>query len=81
MGPKGDEREKVVKNIFNGIMMKKFLNCKKERDIKVQEAKIVPKNKNPNRPRPRYIIIKKEKVRENSKGSKRKTKSCIQGTT
>ena len=64
-------------------MAEKFPNLKKETDIQVQKAQRVPNKINSNRPRPRHIIIKiaKFKDKENSKGSKRKTKSHIQGNT
>ena len=56
-------------------MALKFPNLRKETDIQVQEAQRVPNKVNPNRPIPRQIILKMEKVKdkENSKGSKRKT--------
>ena len=48
----------------------------KETEIKIQKAQRAPNKLNPNRPIPRYIIIKMAKVKgkEDSKGSKRKAK-------
>ena len=60
-------------------MAKNFPNLKKEIDIQVQEAQRVPNKINSNRPTTRHIIIKMAKVKENTKGNKRKTKSHIQG--
>ena len=52
-------------------MADNFSNLKKEADIQVQEAQRVPNKMNSNRPTPRYIITKMEKLKnkENSKGS------------
>ena len=36
----------------------------KHTDIKIQEAQRVPSKLNPNRPTPRYIIIKMAKVKD-----------------
>ena len=57
------------------MMAEKFPNLRKETDIHIQEAQRVPNKLNPNGPIPRHIIIKMIKVREDSKNSKRKTKS------
>ena len=54
-------------------------NLKKETDIQKQEPQRVPSEMNQNRPMSSHIIIKMAKVKENSKGSKSKTKSYIQG--
>ena len=56
-------------------MAENFPNLK-ETDINIQEAETAPNKVNPNRPTPRYIIIKIAKVKdkEDSKGSKRNTK-------
>ena len=59
-------------------MVEKFPNLKKEKDIQIQESQRAPNKLNPNRPTPRYIIKRMAKVkdkREDSKGSKRITKS------
>ena len=55
-------------------MADNFPNLKKEADIQLQEAQRVPNKMNSNKPIPRWIIIKmaKFKVRENTKGNKRK---------
>ena len=55
-------------------MADNFPNLKKEADIQLQEAQRVPNKMNSNKPTPRCIIIKvaKFKVRENTKGNKRK---------
>ena len=49
-------------------------HLEKEKDIQLQEAQRVP-----NKPTSRHIIIKMAKVKEDSKGSKGKTKSYLQG--
>ena len=55
-------------------MAHNFPNLKKEADIQVQEAQRVPNKQNSNKPTPRCIVIKmvKFKLRENTKGNKRK---------
>ena len=61
-------------------MAEKFPNLKKETDIQIQEAQRVPNKMNSNRLAPRHIIVKMGKVKdkkENSKGSKIKTKNHI----
>ena len=51
-------------------------NLKKESDIQIQEAQGGPNKLNPKRLTPRKIIIKMAKIKgQDSKGSKRKTKS------
>ena len=45
-------------------MTENFPNMKKETDIQVHKAQIIPNEMNPNRPTPRHIIIKMEKVRD-----------------
>ena len=72
--PEGEEREKRTENVQE-IMAENFPNLKKETDIQIQEAQRVPNKMNPNRPTPRHIIIKMAKVKEDSEGSKKKTKS------
>ena len=60
-------------------MSENFPNLK-HTDIKIQEVQMAPNKLNPNRPTPRHIIIKMSKIsnkREDSKGSKRKTKSYL----
>ena len=45
-------------------MAENFPNLKKEIDTQIQEAQRVPNKINPNRPTPRYIIIKMAKVKD-----------------
>ena len=45
-------------------MTESFQNLKKEIDIQLQETQRIPNKKNPNRPTPRYIIIKRAKVKD-----------------
>ena len=46
-------------------MAENFLKLKKETDIKVLiKAQSVPNKMNPNRPTPRHIMIKMEKVKD-----------------
>ena len=51
-------------------MAKNFPNLKKQ--ISRSRNHRVPKKMNPKRPTPRYVTIKMAKVKDNSKGSKRK---------
>ena len=45
-------------------MAENFPGLKKETNTQVQEAQMVSNKINPNRPTPRYIIIKMTKVKE-----------------
>ena len=59
--PEEEEKEKGIENIFEEIMAENFPNLM-DTDIKIQEAQRDPNKLNPNRPTPRYIIIKMAKV-------------------
>ena len=48
-------------------MAENFSNLKKETNLQVQEAQRVPNKINPNRPTPRYIIIKIAKLKTRRK--------------
>ena len=52
-----------MENIFEEIMAEIFPNIKYT-DIKIQEAQRAPNKLNPNRPTPRYIIIKMAKFKK-----------------
>ena len=58
--PKGEEKKKGIENIFEEIISENFPNLK-EADIKIQESQRVPNKFKPNRPTPRYIIVKMAK--------------------
>ena len=45
-------------------MTESFLKLKKETNMQVLETQNVPNKMNPNRPTPRYTIIKMAKVKE-----------------
>ena len=45
-------------------MAENFPNLKKETDIQVQEAQSVPNKMNPNKPKPKHIIIEIAKVKD-----------------
>ena len=57
------KRRKGIENIFEEIMAENFSKLK-HTDIKIQEAQRAPNKLNPNRPKPRYIIIKMAKVKD-----------------
>ena len=73
------EKKKGIEDVFEEIMAEKFPNLKKETDIQIQEAQGVPDKMNPNRPTPRYIIIKMAKVKERILKSAREKQSSLQG--
>ena len=58
-------------------MTENFPNLVKETDIQVQEVQRVPNKMNPKRPTARHIVIKKQKVKDNLKNSKRKAVSYL----
>ena len=75
----GEEKEQVIKNLFEKIMTKNFPNLVKEIDIQVQEAQTIPNKMDTKRTTPRHIIIKMPKVKgENLKSSKRKANNYLQ---
>ena len=47
--PEGKDREKIIKNISEVILVEYFPNLKKETDIQVQEVQRVPNKMNPNK--------------------------------
>ena len=55
-GPKGEEREQGIKNLFEEIMAIKFPDLVKKIDTHIQEAQRVPNKMNSKRYTPRYII-------------------------
>ena len=55
--PRGEEREKGIKNTFES-----FPNLKWETVFKRPEAQRVPNNKNPNRPTPGHIMTKDKEM-------------------
>ena len=66
------EGEKAIKYVFDEIIAENYPYLKKKSDIQIQKAQRVPNKMNPNKSTPRRII-KTAEVRQDSKGSKRKT--------
>ena len=63
--PEGEEEEQEMENSFENIMKESFPNLAKEIDFQeVQEAQRVPKNLDPRKHTPRYIIIKLPKIKD-----------------
>ena len=62
------EEENGIENTFEEIIAENFPNLK-DTEFKIQEAQRAP-----NRPTPRHIVIKWQKLKTDSKGSKRKAK-------
>ena len=75
--PEEEEKENGIENIFEEIMSENFPNLQ-EPDIKIQQAQRAPNKLNPNRPKPRYIIIKMAKVKDKERILKavREKKKC-----
>jgi len=63
IGISEEEKEKEIENIFEEIMSENLPNLKAT-DIKIQEAQRALNKLKPNRPTPRYIIIKMAKVKD-----------------
>ena len=61
--PEREEEEQEIENLFEKIMKEIFPNLVKEISIQVQETQRVPKNLDPRRNTPRYIIIKLHKIK------------------
>ena len=60
---KEKRKRKDVENVFDEIMAEDFPNLKKETDVQVQEEQRVTDKRNTNRPTPRHIIIKMQKLK------------------
>ena len=75
------EEEQGIGNLFEKVMMGKFLNLMREKVTQIQEVQTVPIKRNPKRSTSRHIIIKTAKFqdKENLKGSKGETGSNKQG--
>ena len=62
--PEGEEEQQEIENLFEKTM-ENFPNLAKEIDFQeVQEPQRVPKNLDPRRNTPRYIIITLAKIKE-----------------
>ena len=61
--PEGEDTEKGSKNIFEEIIMEKFLNVGKEIVSRVQEAQRVPGRMNTRRNTQRHIVTKLTKIK------------------
>lgn len=62
--PQKEKKEKGTDTLFKEIIAESFPNLGRETDIQVQEAQRVSNKVNPNRPTPRYTVIKMAKVKE-----------------
>ena len=61
--PEGEEQQQEIEHLFEQIMKENSPNLAKEIDFQeVQEAQRVPKNVDPKKNTPRYIIIKLPKI-------------------
>ena len=49
-GPRGEERERRIENVFDEIISENFSSMKKETNMQVQEAQRVPNKMNPIEP-------------------------------
>ena len=57
------KREKEAEHLFEEIIAENFSNLEKKTNISVQKAQTVPNKMNPERFRPRQIMIKMAKIR------------------
>nr|KAF6469799.1 hypothetical protein HJG59_011157 [Molossus molossus] len=62
--PEEEENGQGLENIFEEIVTENFPNLVKEEGIQVQEAHRASSKKNPNRPTPRHIVIKRPKLKD-----------------
>ena len=67
MVPEGEEREKGTEKIFEEIIAKNFPNVGKEPLTQIQEVQQVPYKINPRKNTPRYIFIKRTKIKDKEK--------------
>ena len=66
-GPKGEEREKGPKKIFEEIIVENFPNMGKETATQVQEVQRVSGRINPRRNTPRHTAIQLTKTNDKEK--------------
>ena len=59
-----EEKELKIGNLFEKTMKENFPNLVKENDMQVQGAQGVPNKMEAKRPIPRYIIIKRPKLKD-----------------
>ena len=80
--PEGKEREKGPEKIFEEIIVENFPNVGKEIATQVQEAQRVPGRINPRRNRPRHIVIKLTKIKDENllKAAREKRQITYKGT-
>ena len=62
--PEGEEKEQGIETLFEKIITENFSNLERAKATQVQEPQRVPIKRNPNRPTPRYIIIKMAKFED-----------------
>ena len=62
--PGGEEKEQKIGNLSEKIVKESFPNLVKETDMQVQEVQGLPSTMDAKRPIPRYIIIKRTKVKD-----------------
>ena len=62
--PDGQEEEQEMENLVEKIMKENFPNLVKEIEMHIQEAQRIPNKMDTNRPTPRHIIIKMQKLKD-----------------
>ena len=62
--PEGAEKEQVIENRFEKVMMENFPNLRREKVVQIQESRRVPSKRNPKRPTVRHIIMKMAKFQD-----------------
>ena len=77
--PEGEEKEQGAGNLFEKIMKENFSNLVKETDMQVQEVQGLPSTMDAKRPIPRYIIIKRTKVKDKERLLKAREKKLVTG--
>lgn len=65
--PDGEQKEKGLEKIIEDIIVKNFLNMRKETLTQVQEVQRIPYRVKPWRNKPRHIFIKLTKVKDKEK--------------
>ena len=80
--PEGKE-EQGIENMFGKVMMEIFPNVMREKVTQVQEAQMVPIQRNPKKPTARHIIIKMEKLQDKERTlnvAREKQETTCEGT-
>ena len=80
--PKGEEKNRGLKEIFEQIVAENFSNLAKETSICIQEAQRTPPKINHGKPTPRHVIVQFANIRSKDtvlKAARGRKSLCTEG--